>query len=128
MSNRQTINTDSAPRAVGAYSQAVKSGTTVYISGQIPLIPETMELLQGNFKEQTRRCFENLQAIAVASGGALDDAAKITVFLTDIANCDQIDEVMADFFKRPYPARVVLGVKELQQNVPVEIEAILELK
>lgn len=128
MSNRQTINTDSAPRAVGTCSQAVKSGTTVYISGQIPLVPETMELLHGNFKEQTRRCFENLQAIAAASGGALDDAAKITVYLTDIANCDQIDEVMADFFKRPYPARVVLGVKELPQNVPVEIEAILELK
>ena len=87
-----------------------------------------MELLQGNFKEQTRHCFENLKAIAVASGGVLEDAAKITVYLTDIANCDQIDEVMADFFKRPYPARVVLGVKELHQNVPVEIEAILELK
>ena len=128
MSNRQTMNTDSAPKAIGVYSQAVKSGTTVYISGQIPLVPETMELLQGSFKEQTRRCFENLKAIAVASGGSLDDAAKITIFLTDITNYDQVDEVMADFFKRPYPARAVLGVKELPRSVPVEVEAILELK
>jgi len=122
------MNTGNAPKAVGTYSQAVKSGTTVYISGQIPMIPETMELLQGNFKEQTRRCFENLKAIAVASGGSLDDAAKITVFLTDMTNSDQVNEVMTEFFKRPYPARAVLGVKELPNCVPVEVEAILELK
>ncbi len=128
MSNRQTMSTGSAPEAIGVYSQAVKSGTTVYISGQIPLIPETMELLQGSFKEQTRRCFENLKAIAAASGGSLDDAAKITIFLTDMTNFDQINEVMSEFFQRPYPARVVLGVNELPKRVPVEVEAILELK
>ncbi len=128
MSNRQTMNTGNAPKAIGACSQAVKSGTTVYISGQIPMIPETMELLQGSFKEQTRRCFENLQAIAIASGGSLDDAAKITIFLTDMTNFDQANEVMAEFFKRPYPARAVLGVSELPKSVPVEVEAILELK
>lgn len=128
MSNRQTMSTGSAPKAIGVYSQAVKSGTTVYISGQIPLIPETMELLQGSFKEQTRRCFENLKAIAAASGGSLDDAAKITIFLTDMTNFDQANEVMSEFFQRPYPARVVLGVNELPKSVPVEVEAILELK
>lgn len=128
MSNRQTINTDKAPRAIGTYSQAVKAGTTVYISGQIPLVAETMELLEGSFKEKTRLCFENLRAIAMAAGGTLDDAAKVTIFLTDMANFAEVNEVMAEFFKQPYPARAAVGVKELPKGVPVEVEAILELK
>lgn len=128
MSNRQTINTDKAPKAIGTYSQAVKAGTTVYISGQIPLVPETMELLEGSFKEKTHLCFEHLKAIAMAAGGTLDDAAKVTIFLTDMANFAQVNEVMAEFFKQPYPARAAVGVKELPKGVPVEIEAVLELK
>ncbi|WP_066016902.1 MULTISPECIES: RidA family protein [Endozoicomonas] len=128
MSNRQTINTDKAPQAIGTYSQAVKAGTTVYISGQIPLVAQTMELLEGSFKEKTRLCFENLQAIAMAAGGTLDDAAKVTIFLTDMANFAEVNEVMAEFFKQPYPARAAVGVKELPKGVPVEVEAILELK
>ncbi|WP_067515926.1 RidA family protein [Endozoicomonas ascidiicola] len=128
MSNRQTINTDKAPKAIGTYSQAVKAGTTVYISGQIPLVADTMELLAGSFKDKTRLCFENLRAIAEAAGGNLDDAAKVTIFLTDMANFAEVNEVMAEFFKQPYPARAAVGVKELPKGVPVEIEAILELK
>ena len=128
MSNRQTIHTDNAPQAIGTYSQAVKSGTTVYISGQIPLVPETMELEGGDFKAQTRRCFENLKAVAEASGGALQDAAKVTIFLTDLSNFAEVNEVMAEYFDEPYPARAAVGVKELPKGVPVEVDAILELK
>ncbi|MGI9277784.1 MAG: RidA family protein [Endozoicomonas sp.] len=128
MSNRQTIHTDKAPQAIGTYSQAVKSGTTVYISGQIPLVPETMELEAGDFKAQTRRCFENLKAVADASGGTLKDAAKVTIFLTDLSNFAEVNEVMAEYFDEPYPARAAVGVKELPKGVPVEVDAILELK
>ncbi|MGB0360612.1 MAG: RidA family protein [Endozoicomonas sp.] len=128
MSNRQTINTNKAPEAIGTYSQAIKSGTTVYISGQIPLISDTMELLSGDFKDKARLCFENLRAIAEAAGGDLNDAAKVTIFLIDMANFTEVNEVMAEFFKQPYPARAAVGVKELPKGVPVEIEAILELK
>ena len=128
MSNRQTINTDNAPKAIGTYSQAVKSGTTVYISGQIPLIAETMELLEGSFKEKARQCFKNLKAVARAAGGDLDDAAKVNIFLTDMNNFAKVNETMAEFFQEPYPARSAIGVKELPKGVPIEIEAILELK
>ena len=128
MSNRQTINTTNAPRAIGTYSQAVKKGTTVYISGQIPLEPATMELVEGDFKTQARQCFQNLQAVAEASGGSLDDAAKVTIFLTSMSNFSEVNEVMAEFFHEPYPARAALGVNELPKGVPVEVEAVLELK
>jgi reactive intermediate/imine deaminase len=128
MSNRQIINTENAPQAIGTYSQAVKAGTTVYISGQIPLVPETMELDTGDFKAQTRRCFENLKAIAEAAGGELQDAAKVGIFLTDLANFAAVNEVMAEYFEQPYPARAAIGVKELPKGVPVEVDAILELK
>ena len=128
MSNRQTINTENAPQAIGTYSQAVKSGTTVYISGQIPLVPETMEVEKGDFKALTRRCFENLKAIAEAAGGNLNDAAKVGIFLTDMSNFPEVNEVMAEYFEQPYPARAAIGVKELPKGVPVEVDAILELK
>ncbi len=128
MSNRQTINTSSAPQAIGTYSQAVKKGTTVYISGQIPLNPETMELVEGDFKTQARQCFQNLQAVAAAAGGSINDAAKVTVYLTSMSNFDDVNEVMAEFFNKPYPARAALGVYELPKGVPVEVEAVLELK
>ena len=128
MSNRQIIHTEKAPRAIGTYSQAVKAGTTVYISGQIPLVPETMELETGDFKAQTRRCFENLKAIAEASSGTLADAAKVHIYLTDLSNFAAVNEVMAEYFTEPYPARAAVGVKELPKGVPVEVDAILELK
>ena len=128
MSNRQTIHTNKAPQAIGTYSQAVKAGTTVYISGQIPLVPETMELLEGDFKAKARLCFQNLQAVAEAAGGTLNDAAKVSVFLTDMNNFTEVNEVMAEFFQEPYPARAAMGVNELPKGVPVEIEAVLELK
>ncbi|UYM18231.1 RidA family protein [Endozoicomonas euniceicola] len=128
MSNRQTINTRGAPQAIGTYSQAVKAGTTVYISGQIPLVPETMEVQDGDFKDLTRRCFTNLKAIAEAAGGTLEDAAKVNVFLTDLSNFAAVNEVMAEFFEQPYPARAAIGVKELPKGVPVEVDAVLELK
>ena len=128
MSNRQTIHTDKAPQAIGTYSQAVKAGSTVYISGQIPLIADTMELESGDFKAQTRRCFENLKAIAEAANGSLDDAAKVTIYLTTLSNFAEVNEVMAEYFTQPYPARAAIGVKELPKGVPVEIDAILELR
>ena len=128
MSNRQTIHTDNAPQAIGTYSQAVKAGTTVYISGQIPLVPETMELVDGDFKANTRQCFENLKAVAEAAGGTLADAAKVNIFLTDMINFPQVNEVMAEYFDEPYPARAAVGVNELPKGVPVEVEAILELR
>lgn len=128
MSNRQVINTEKAPQAIGTYSQAVKAGTTVYISGQIPLVPETMEVESGDFKALTRRCFENLKAVAEAAGGNLGDAAKVNIFLTDLGNFAAVNEVMAEYFDQPYPARAAIGVKELPKGVPVEVDAILELK
>lgn len=128
MSNRQAIHTDRAPDAIGTYSQAVKAGTTVYISGQIPLIPETMALVNGDFKDQVRRCFENLMAVAEASGGSLADAAKVTIFLTDLNRFAEVNDIMAEYFQPPYPARAVVGASALPKGVTVEIEAILELR
>ncbi|GAA4651427.1 RidA family protein [Kistimonas scapharcae] len=127
MSNKQIIHTDKAPAAIGTYSQAVKVGTTVYLSGQIPLVPETMEVVDGDFTTKTHQVFRNLQAVAEAAGGSLQDAAKITIYLTDLGNFQLVNEVMAQYFEQPYPARAAVGVKELPKGVPVEIEAILEL-
>ena len=128
MSNKQIIHTETAPAAIGTYSQAVKVGSTVYISGQIPLIPETMELVEGDFEANTVQVFENLKAVAEASGGTLQDAVKVNIFLTDLSNFAKVNEVMARYFEEPYPARAAVGVKELPKGVPVEIEAILGLK
>lgn len=127
MSNRQTINTSNAPQAIGAYSQAVKKGTTVYISGQIPLEPASMKLVEGDFKTQARQCFQNLQAVAEASGGSLNDAAKVNVFLGSMSNFSEVNDVMAEFFHEPYPARATVGA-ELPEGILIEVDAILELK
>lgn len=127
MSNKQIIHTEHAPAAIGTYSQAVKVGTTVYVSGQIPLVPETMEIVEGDFKAKARQCFANLKAIAEAAGGSLQDAVKINISMTDLSNFPQVNEVMTEFFDEPYPARAAVGVKELPKGVPVEIEAILSL-
>ncbi len=121
---RQPIQTDDAPRAIGAYSQAVRAGNTVYLSGQIGLDPQTMVLADG-IDAQVQQVFRNLRAVAAASGAALDDAVKVTVFLADIGNFARVNEAMAQFFAQPYPARAAVGVASLPRGALVEIEAIL---
>ncbi len=128
MSNLRTIiHTDSAPEAIGTYSQAVKIGDTVYLSGQIPLAPETMEIVDGDMEKQIRQVFNNLKAVAEAAGGSLADIAKLNIFLTDLSHFALVNEVMADYFKQPYPARAAVGVASLPKGVPVEMDAIMVL-
>ena len=123
----EIINTDSAPAAIGTYSQAVKVNDTVYISGQIPLDPESMEVVEGQFKAQAVRVFENLKAVAQASGGSLADAVKLTVYLADLSNFPLLNEVMSDYVSEPYPARAAIEVSALPKGVMIEIDAILSL-
>lgn len=124
---RQPIQTDAAPAAIGTYSQAARHGSTVYLSGQIPLVPQTGELLSGAIAAQIRQVFENLQAVATAAGGSLDDVVKLNVYLTDLADFPQVSEVMPDYFAEPFPARAVIGVAALPKGAAVEIDAVLEL-
>jgi len=124
-SKRQIIHTERAPGAIGAYSQAVKAGDAVYISGQIPLDPATMELVDSSFDAAAHQCFRNLAAVAEAAGGCLDDAVKVTIFLTDLANFAAVNEVMAGYFREPYPARAAVGVAALPKGAAVEVEAVL---
>jgi reactive intermediate/imine deaminase len=124
---REIIQTDKAPQAIGTYSQAVKVGDTVYLSGQIPLVPETMELVEGDMEANVRRVFDNLKAVAEAAGGSLADIAKLNIFLTDLGNFALVNEVMADYFQQPYPARAAVGVASLPKGVGVEMDAIMEL-
>jgi reactive intermediate/imine deaminase len=124
---RQIIRTDLAPQAIGTYSQAVKVGRTVYLSGQIPLDPATMELVQGDVATQIRRVFDNLQAVARAAGGSLADVVKLNVFLTDLANFPTVNSVMADYFSEPYPARAAIGVASLPRGAQVEMDGVMEL-
>ena len=125
--NREIIKTDKAPQAIGTYSQAVKVNTTVYLSGQIPLVPESMEMVGGDMRAQIMRVFDNLQAVAEAAGGSLADVAKLNVFLTDLGNFPLVNEVMADYFEEPYPARAAIGVAALPKDAGVEMDAVLEL-
>jgi reactive intermediate/imine deaminase len=125
--SREIIQTDKAPQAIGTYSQAVKVNTTVYISGQIPLVPESMEMVEGDMRAQIMRVFDNLQAVAEAAGGSLADVAKLNVFLTDLGNFPLVNEVMADYFEEPYPARAAIGVAALPKDAGVEMDAVLEL-
>jgi len=127
MNNRAVINTTHAPSAIGPYSQAIKVGNTVWISGQIPLDPNTMEVVSGGIVEETRQVFANLIAIAEAAGGTLDNAVKINISLTDLNNFAAVNEVMADVFSEPYPARACVQVAALPKGVQVEIEAVLTL-
>ncbi len=124
---KEIISTDKAPQAIGTYSQAVKTGTTVYMSGQIPLIPETMEMIEGDIKVQIHRVFQNLLAVANAAGGDLSDVVKLNVFLTDLGHFPQVNEVMAEYFQQPYPARAAIGVAALPKGAAVEMDAVLEL-
>ena len=127
MTSRQAISTLEAPDAIGAYSQAVVAGNTLYISGQIPLDPETMEVVGGDMETQIRRVFDNLSAVADAAGASLADAVKLTVFLTDLTDFPTVNQVMAEYFDEPYPARAAIGVAALPKGVPVEVEAIVFL-
>lgn len=121
------ISTDKAPQAIGTYSQAVKVNNTVYISGQIPLIAETMEVLEGSVEEHIHQVFKNLQAIIEAAGGTFENVVKLNIFLTDLNNFPTVNQVMAQYFSEPYPARAAIGVKQLPKSVSVEMDAILEL-
>ena len=125
--NKIPIHTDSAPAAIGTYSQAIQSGSLVFLSGQIPLDPETMEIVDGDFEARARRVFANLKAVTEAAGGTLDQIVKCTVYLTDLDNFATVNSVMAEFFEEPYPARVALGVASLPKGADVEAEAILAL-
>ncbi len=125
--SRDIISTNDAPKAIGTYSQAVKVGKTVYMSGQIPLIPETMEMVEGNIEMQIRRVFDNLRAVANAAGGDLSDIAKLNIFLIDLGNFAMVNEVMAEYFTEPYPARAAIGVAALPKDAGVEMDAVMEL-
>jgi reactive intermediate/imine deaminase len=124
---RQIIATDQAPRAIGTYSQAVKVGDTVYISGQIPLDPATMTLVEGGIDAEIRRVFDNLGAVAEAAGGELADSVKLNVFLTDLDHFARVNAIMAEYFSEPYPARAAIGVAALPRGAAVEMDAILVL-
>ena len=124
---RQIIHTTDAPAAIGTYSQAVRVGDTVYISGQIPLDPATKELVSGDIEAEIRRAFENLKAIATAAGGTLNDAVKVTIFLTDLTHFARVNEIMATYFQQPYPARAAVGVAALPRGARVEVECVLSL-
>ncbi|MGD8208025.1 MAG: RidA family protein [Thiohalocapsa sp.] len=125
--SREIIATDRAPQAIGTYSQAVKVGDTVYLSGQIPLVPETMDMVQGDMEAQIRRVFDNLTAVAAAAGGSLADTVKLNVFLTDLTHFPLVNQVMAEYFSEPYPARAAIGVAELPKGAGVEMDAVLVL-
>ncbi|NOR43437.1 MAG: RidA family protein [Gammaproteobacteria bacterium] len=124
---KEIISTDKAPQAIGTYSQAVKIGTTVYLSGQIPLVPETMEMVDGDIKKQIHRVFKNLLAVTNAAGGDLSDIVKLNIFLTDLSNFPQVNEVMAEYFQQPYPARAAIGVSALPKDAGVEMDGVMEL-
>jgi reactive intermediate/imine deaminase len=125
--SRKTIHTDRAPKAIGTYSQAVACGNTVYLSGQIPLDPDSGDLVAGDIRAQITRVFDNLQAVAEAAGGGLKDVAKLNVFLTDLSHFPLVNEVMASYFQEPYPARAAIGVAALPKGAALEMDAILEL-
>ena len=121
------ISTDKAPAAIGTYSQAVKIGTTVYLSGQIPLVPETMQMVSEHFAEQTQQVFENLAAVCHAAGGSLNDMVKVNIFLTDLSNFATVNEIMSKHFSAPYPARAAVQVSALPRGAQVEIDGVMEV-
>ncbi|HCE40790.1 MAG: reactive intermediate/imine deaminase [Alcanivorax sp.] len=127
MSNHSVIKTDRAPAAIGTYSQAIKAGTTVYLSGQIPLDPATMELVDGDMEAQIRRVFDNLTAVCEAAGGGLADIVKLNIFLTDLSHFALVNEVMASYLQEPYPARAAIGVAALPKGAGVEMDGIMDI-
>lgn len=125
--SKTAIHSDKAPAAIGTYSQAIKAGNTVYLSGQIPLDPQSMELVEG-FEAQAVQVFENLKAVAEAAGGGLKDIVKLNIFLTDLAHFAKVNEVMGRYFEQPYPARAAIGVASLPRGAQVEMDAILVIE
>jgi reactive intermediate/imine deaminase len=125
---KKAIHTDDAPAAIGTYSQAIEVDDLVFLSGQIPLDPATMEVVDGDFEARARRVFDNLSAVAAAAGGTLDDVVKLTVFLTDLGNFATVNAVMEDYFRKPFPARAAVGVASLPKGVDGEADAILSLQ
>jgi reactive intermediate/imine deaminase len=124
---REIIHTVKAPQAIGTYSQAVKVGNVVYLSGQIPLLPETMEIIDGDFSAQVRLVFDNLSAVAEAAGGGLQDIVKLNIFLTDLSHFAIVNEIMAEYFEQPYPARAAVGVASLPKAVAVEMDGVMHI-
>jgi reactive intermediate/imine deaminase len=125
--SKTVISTAAAPAAIGVYSQAVRVGNTIWVSGQIPLDPHTQELVTGDMEAQVRQCFENMKAIVLAAGATLDDVVKATVFLIDLAHFGLVNKVMAEYFREPYPARAAVGVASLPRGAQVEVECIVAL-
>ncbi len=125
--SKSVIHTDKAPQAIGTYSQAIKCGTTVYLSGQIPLVPETMQVISEDFTEQAHQVFKNVQAVCEAAGGAMDHLAKVNIFLTDLSNFAMVNEIMSLYFGQPYPARAAVQVSALPKGVQIEIDGVMEL-
>jgi len=125
--SKQIIATQGAPSAIGTYSQAVRVGNTIWVSGQIPLDPATQSMVVGDIESQVRRVFENLKAIVLAAGASLDEVVKVTIFLTDLAHFALVNRVMAEYFREPYPARAAVGVASLPRNAQVEVECIVAL-
>lgn len=125
--SRTPIHTDKAPAAIGTYSQAIKAGSTLYLSGQIPLDPKTMQLVEGDIDAHITQVFENLKAVAEAGGGSLAQVAKLNVFLTDLGNFSRVNEIMARYFRQPYPARAAIGVAALPKGAQVEMDAVIVL-
>lgn len=125
--SKTVIHTDQAPAAIGAYSQAIRTGNTVYLSGQIPLVPETMQLVSENFEEQVHQVFKNLRAVCEAAGGSLNDIIKLNAYLTDLSHFATFNAVMEQYFATPYPARAAVGVASLPRGALVEAEAVLVL-
>jgi len=125
--SRKAIHTERAPQAIGTYSQAVRAGDTVYLSGQIPFDPATKELIAGDIEAEIRRVFENLQAVAEAAGGTLAQAVKVNIYLTDLTHFAKVNEIMAQYFPQPYPARAAVGVAQLPRGARVEAECVLYL-
>lgn len=128
MSNKSTIQTELAPEAIGTYSQAVKVGETVYLSGQIPLNPATMTLVEGGIEVQIKRVFDNLSAVCQAAGGGLNDIVKLNVYLTDLSHFAKVNEIMATYFNKPYPARAAVGVAQLPKDSAVEMDGIMVVR
>jgi reactive intermediate/imine deaminase len=124
---RKTIQTELAPQAIGTYSQAVRCGDSVYLSGQIPLVPQTMEMVDGGMEAQIRRVFDNLSAVAAAAGGSLADVVKLNIYLVDLGQFALVNQVMAGYFKEPYPARAAVGVAALPRDAQVEMDAVMVL-
>ena len=125
--SKSIIHTDNAPAAIGTYSQAVKAGNTVYLSGQIPLDPLSMQLVSEDFAEQTVQVFENLKAVCEASGGSLNDMVKVNIFMTDLANFATVNDIMSRYYREPYPARAAIGVAQLPRGAQIEIDGIMKL-